>query len=171
MILIASGLTRWKQGLLLAGCFGLGFILASSGGGRRQAARPVSSVPAVLPVPQPAVNSQARLYRLERDSELSRRQETLSRLLDSPEIKEDLRAEAGRELWRLTKVEAAEHEAEAALALQGWPEASVTVLGETAAVVIRGGGLTESEAASIGALVAAITGVSEAKVRITEEVL
>ncbi|MGE5551410.1 MAG: SpoIIIAH-like family protein [Bacteroidota bacterium] len=129
---------------------------------------PVAAQVLLPPADEAAVTDSMAQYRLARDMELSRRNEALLRLLEAARTDETVRGEAEKELWRLTRIEAAEHEAEAVLAMQGWPEAAVTIVGDEAAVVVSGNGLTEIEAAAIGRLVAKATGVDESAVRILE---
>lgn len=150
--------------LALAGLGGL----AGWSGCRRPAPR--TMVAATAPVrPAPAEDGQSPVqFRLARDAELSRRQEALRELLAAANEDEKVRREAEQELWRLVRVEAAEHEAEAALAVQGWPGATVTLVGDEAAVVVTGRALTAAEAAAVGRLVAKAAGLDEAAVRIVE---
>lgn len=150
-------------------CMGAGF--AWTVGYRHPEPRTAASLPASA---SPAASSRAQggkaaLVRLERDMEFSRRHESLNRLLASDRLDGKIRAEIERELWRLTMAQAAEHEVESALAAQGWTEASVTVIGDRATVVVHGQTLTELEAAGIGRLVAEATGVPEANTRIIEQ--
>ena len=112
---------------------------------------------------------EAAAFRLARDVELSRQYERLSGLAEGRETGNTVRQEAEEALWRLTRIEAAEHEAETALALQDWPGSTVSIVGNEAPVIIRGRALSEAEAARIGRLVAAAAGLSESAVRIVEK--
>ncbi len=105
-------------------------------------------------------------FRLARDTELSRQYERLRELIAAGETTATIREAAEEALWRLTKIEAAEHEAETVLALQGWPGAKVTILGNEAMVVVPREITGPAEAAQIGRLVATAAGIPEAAVRI-----
>jgi len=154
--------------IILLGLASLGAAVAWSGGCSRPRPRAMVIQPTAARLKPSGAGDSAALFRLARDVELSRQQETLLRLLESTQVNASTRSEVEKELWRLTRIEAAEHEAETALAMQGWPAASVSVLGQEASVAVYGCTLTEDEAASIGRLVADATGLAEASVWIQE---
>lgn len=157
------------RSLVYIGLFGLGAASVWGGGCSRPIPRATVNSPA-LPRQEETVGTdgEAAEFRLARDSELSRQREALQRLLESAQADETVRSEVEKEMWHLTRIEAAEHEAEAALAMQGWPEASISVIGDEATVVLHGSALTAQEAETIGRLVAAATGLAESSIRLVE---
>lgn len=153
--------------LLFLALAGLGGIAGWSGC-QRPVPRTMVEVPAVAPAVTAGDDPSPVQFRLARDTELSRRQEALRDLLAAADQDEQVRRQAEQELWRLIRVEAAEHEAEAALSVEGWPGATVTIVGDEAAVVVPGRALTAAEAAAIGRLVAKASGLNEGAVRIID---
>ena len=166
-MLIVRSLRLRKLSLFALLCLGSAFVW--SGTYSRRARQPAAIVhaPAAAPPAVAADDDSSIRFRLARDTELSRQQESLMSLMESTQAGEEVRTEAERALWRLTRVLAAEHEAEATLAMQGWNDASVTVIGDEATVVVHER-LTEAEAAAIGRLVAKATNLDEASVKILE---
>lgn len=157
------------RGLIFIGLFGLGAASVWSVGCSRPAPRAVVAPPALSGRDSMSgAGGEAAEFRLARDSEFSRQRETLQRLLDAAQVNETMRSEVENEMWHLTRIEAAEHAAEAALSMQGWPGATVSVIGGEATVVVRGTTLTASEAGAIGRLVAAATGLAASSIRIVE---
>lgn len=163
--------TLRSRTLVLIGLLGMGAGFAWIVGDRHPGPRTAASQPATVNLAASGRprSGKAALVRLERDMEFSRRHESLTQLLATSSLDPKIRAEIERELWRLTMLQAAEHEAESALAAQGWTEATVTVIGDRATVVVHGQTLTELEAAGIGRLVAEATGLPEANTRIIEQ--
>ncbi|MGE5529373.1 MAG: SpoIIIAH-like family protein [Patescibacteria group bacterium] len=140
------------------------------GGCGRPRPRGTAVSAALTPAPparDPSADSTAA-FRLARDAEHSRQREALETILTAAETAGGIRDAAEEAIWRLTKIEAAEHQAEALLALQGWEKAAVSVAGGEATVVIRGRNLTSEEAARIGRLVAETAGLAEEAVKIVE---
>lgn len=157
------------RSLIFVGLFGLGAVSVWGGGCSRPIPRAAANSPALAGQGETVgTDGRAAEFRLSRDCELSRQREALQRLLESAQVNETVRSEAEKELWHLTRLEAAEHGAESALTMQGWPGASVSVIGDEATVVLHGLGLDASEAGTIGRLVAAATGLAESSIRIVE---
>ncbi len=157
------------RSLVFLGLFGLGAASVWGGGCSRPIPRAAVNSPALSGQEETVgTDGEAAEFRLARDSELSRQREALQHLLESTQANETVRSEVEKEMWHLTRIEAAEHEAESALAMQGWSGASVSVIGDEAAVVLHGSALTAPEAETIGRLVAAATGLAESSIRIVE---
>ncbi|MGQ9778563.1 MAG: SpoIIIAH-like family protein [Bacillota bacterium] len=160
----------WVIFFLFLSLFGLGLCL----GIRLLFPRPsaVVTTPALTPSTEKRIapeNGTAATFRLARDMELSRQYERLRDLIEAEQTAATVRQAAEEALWRLIRTEAAEHEAETVLALQGWPGATVSIVGDEATVVVSGRSLSAAEAARIGRLVAEAAGLPESAVRILEK--
>ena len=150
----------------------LGSALLWSGGCNKPKPRAeklkTSPAASVISPTASAKEDNAIAYRLARDTELSRQRETLASLMQDAYLSASVRAEAETEMWRLTRVEASEHDAEAILAAEGWPDLVVTVVGQEVRVVVNNQGLTAADAAVIGKIVAQAVGCGEEEVMIKE---
>ncbi|MCL6615170.1 MAG: SpoIIIAH-like family protein [Firmicutes bacterium] len=163
--------TVWLLFFFFLAFFGLGVYLGRLIPSIRPRSQESGAAPAVASASDARASGDgdAAAFRLARDVELSRQYERLRGLVEGERTGAAVRQEAEEDLWRLTRVEAAEHEAETALALQGWPGATVSIVGNEATVVVRGRSLSEAEAARIGRLVAGAAGLPESAVRILEK--
>ena len=166
MIAVLASLRKgyWILALLA----GIGIGLFWSGGCEHSRPREESAAAPAIKAPIAGGAGQAAEFRLARDTEVSRQHEILAQLAADGESNAQVRAEAEQAIWRLAKIEAEEHEAEAVLAAGGWQDAAVTILGDDVWVIVYGRKLTASEAARIGSLVAKAAGIDQSGVKIME---
>lgn len=105
-------------------------------------------------------------YRITRDRTRSALQETMQKVIDSPQTDAEIRKRASEQLMQLSVAVAKEREAETMVKAKGFQDV-VVHLGETSAqVVVRASALTQQQAVQVIDMVSHVANIKPAEIQV-----